>query len=102
MGNLNILKELKNNRKLLSELHNAEYLQEVCRLLPNLAIKTQYGVGNYEFERLAYKEDELVLLFKLQPDSEDMETCMISHFIGDQFIVSARQYLYAYRWYARA
>ena len=102
MGNLNILKELKNNRKLLTELHNAEYLQEVCRLLPNLAIKTKYGVGNYEFEKLAYEEDELVLLFKLQPDREDLETCMINHFIGDQFIVSARQYLYAYRWYARA
>ena len=102
MANLNIFKEIKNNQKLLSELHNAEYLQEVCRLLPNLAIKTQYGIGNYEFERLAYRDDKLVLLFKLQVDGEDLETCMINLFIGDQFIVSASTYLYAYRWYARA
>ena len=42
---LNINNEIDKNQKILSELKNAEYLGEVCKLLPTLLIKTQFGGG---------------------------------------------------------
>ena len=86
--------------KILTELQNAEYLGEVCKLLPNLLIKTEFGVGKYQFTKLAYKDDELVLLFKLSKDNTLVNQDKIEQYIGDQFSISASQYLYAYRWYA--
>ena len=97
---ININDEIKKNKIILSEIKNAEYLGEVCKLLPTLLIKTQFGVGKYHFNKLAYKDDELVLLFKLSNDNKTVIHDKIEHYIGNQFIISANQYLYAYRWYA--
>ena len=97
---LNINNEIDNNHKILTELKNAEYLGEVCKLLPTLLIKTQFGVGKYQFNKLAYKDDYLVLLFKLSKDNKQIIHDKIEYHIGDQFMISAGQYLYAYRWYA--
>ena len=97
---LNMKNEIEKNQKILSELKNAEYLGEVCKLLPTLLIKTQFGVGKYLFDKLAYQDDELVLLFKLSKDNKAVIHDKIEHYLGNRFIVSAYQYLYAYRWYA--
>lgn len=97
---LNINNEIDKNQKILSELKNAKYLGEVCKLLPTLLIKTQFGVGKYSFDKLAYQDDELVLHFKLSKGNKQIIHDKIEHYLGDQFIVTADQYLYAYRWYA--
>ena len=99
---LNINNEIDKNQKILTELKNVEYLGKVCKLLPTLLIKTQFGVGKYLFDKLAYKDDELVLLFKLSNENKSVIHDKITHYLGDQFLVSADQYLYAYRWYAIA
>jgi hypothetical protein len=96
---LNINNESDNN-EILSELNNAKYLGEVCKLLPTLLIKTQFGIGKYSFDKIAYKDNELVLLFNLSKENKAVIHDKIAHYLGNQFIVSANQYLYAYRWYA--
>ena len=97
---ININNEIEKNKIILSEIKNAEYLGEVCKLLPTLLVKTQFGIGKYHFNKLAYKNDELVLLFKLSKDNKTIIQDKIEDFIGNQFVISAGQYLYAYRWYA--
>ena len=96
----NIKNKIKTNSNLLNEIKNAEYLSEVCKLLPTLLIKTQFGVGKYHFNKLAYRDNNLVLLFKLTKDNKQVIQDEIEYHIGNQFIISASQYLYAYRWYA--
>ena len=91
---------MQKQRNIKNELNNSEYLGEVCKLLPTLLIKTQFGIGRYQFNKLAYQDNNLVLLFKLSKDNKKLIHDDIKYHIGDQFIISASQYLYAYRWYA--
>jgi len=98
----NINNEIKKEKRILKNLKNAQYLDEVCKLLPILLIKTQFGIGRYIFEKLAYNNDELVLIFKLSNDNKSVISYKITYYLGNQFLVSADQYLYAYRWYAIA
>jgi hypothetical protein len=102
MQNINMrIKNKSNNEKnKLLEFNNSEYLFEVCKLLPTLLIKTEFGIGKYQFEKIIYKEDKLELLFKLSKDNTSTIQDKIEYHIGNQFIISADQYLYAYRWYA--
>ncbi|MBC8198364.1 MAG: hypothetical protein H8E60_10825 [Candidatus Marinimicrobia bacterium] len=84
----------------LQNYNNSESLSLVCKLLPTLLIKTEFGVGKYQFEKIIYNEDNLELLFKLSKDNTSIIQDEIEYHIGNQFIISADQYLYAYRWYA--
>ena len=38
------------NRTLVEEINQAEYLQEICKETPQITIGTQCGVGRYEFK----------------------------------------------------
>ena len=96
------LKNNINDSDLLNDLNNSKYLDEVCKLLPTLLIKTQFGIGRYQFNKLAYQDDDLVLLFKLSKDNKKLIHDEIEYHFGDQFIISASQYLYAYEYNAFA
>ena len=52
------------NRRLVEEINQAEYLQEICLETPQITIGTQCGIGMYEFKSIGYRDSELILEFK--------------------------------------
>ena len=97
---MNIMKE--NNINLVEEINQAEYLQEICKASPQITIGTQCGVGMYQFKSIGYRDNELVLEFKLIMDSKRTDSDKIAYNIGERCILTAAQYLYAYEYNAFA
>ena len=90
------------NRTLVEEINQAEYLQEICQATPQITIGTQCGVGMYEFKSIGYRDNELVLEFKLVMDNKRTDCERIAYNIGDRCVLTAAQYLYAYEYNAFA
>ena len=90
------------NRTLVEEINQAEYLQEICQATPQITIGTQCGVGMYEFKSIGYRDNELVLEFKLVMDNKRTDCERIAYNIGDRCVLTAAQYLYAYEYNAYA
>ena len=87
---------------LVEEINQAEYLQEICKATPQITIGTQCGVGMYQFKSIGYRDNELVLEFKLVMDNKHTDCEKIAYNIGDRCILTAAQYLYAYEYNAFA
>ena len=92
----------ENNINLVEEINQAEYLQEICKASPQITIGTQCGVGMYQFKSIGYRDNELVLEFKLIMDSKRTDSDKIAYNIGERCILTAAQYLYAYEYNAFA
>ena len=90
------------NRSLVEEINQAEYLQEICKETPQITIGTQCGVGMYEFKSIGYRDNELVLEFKLVMDNKRSDSERIKYNLGDRCVLTASQYLYAYEYNAYA
>ena len=90
------------NRSLVEEINQAEYLQEICKETPQITIGTQCGVGMYEFKSLGYRDNELVLEFKLVMDKRHSDCDRIAYNLGNRCVLTAAQYLYAYEYNAIA
>ena len=90
------------NRTLVEEINQAEYLQEICKTTPQITIGTQCGVGMYEFKSIGYRDNELVLEFKLVMDNKRSDCERISYNLGNRCVLTAAQYLYAYEYNAYA
>ena len=90
------------NRSLVEEINQAEYLQEICKETPQLTIGTQCGVGMYKFKSLGYRDNELVLEFKLVMDNKRSDCERIAYNLGVRCVLTAAQYLYAYEYNAYA
>ena len=90
------------NRSLVEEINQAEYLQEICKTTPKITIGTQCGVGMYEFKSIGYRDNELVLEFKLVMDNKRSDCERIAYNLGDRCVLTAAQYLYAYEYNAFA
>ena len=90
------------NRSLIEEINQAEYLQEICQETPNITIGTQCGVGMYEFKSIGYRDNELVLEFKLVMDNKRSDCDRIAYNLGNRCVLTAAQYLYAYEYNAYA
>ena len=90
------------NRTLVEEINQAEYLQAICQATPQITIGTQCGVGMYEFTSIGYRDNELVLEFKLVMDNKRTDSERIAYNIGDRCVLTAAQYLYAYEYNAFA
>ena len=90
------------NRSLVEEINQAEYLQEICQATPQITIGTQCGVGMYEFKSIGYRDNELVLEFKLVMDKKRSDCDRISYNLGNRCVLTAAQYLYAYEYNAYA
>ena len=56
--------------KMIEEIMQAEYLQEICKQTPHITIGTQCGVGKYKFRSIGYRNEELVLEFDLMRDDK--------------------------------
>ena len=90
------------NRTLVEEINQAEYLQEICKTTPKITIGTQCGVGMYEFKSIGYRDNELVLEFKLVMDNKRSDCERIAYNLGNRCVLTAAQYLYAYEYNAFA
>ena len=90
------------NTNIVEEINQAEFLQEICMETPQITIGTQCGVGMYEFKSIGYRDNELVLEFKLVMDNKRTDCDRIAYNIGDRCVLTAAQYLYAYEYSAFA
>ena len=90
------------NRSLIEEINQAEFLQEICQQTPQITIGTQCGVGMYEFKSIGYRDNELVLEFKLVMDNKRSDCERIAYNLGNRCVLTAAQYLYAYEYNAFA
>ena len=84
------------NRRLVEEINQAEYLQEICLETP------QCGIGMYEFKSIGYRDSELILEFKLVMDAKRSDCERIAYNLGDRCVLTAAQFLYAYEYHAFA
>ena len=97
------MNEMKDqNINLVEEINKAEYLHEICKAAPQITIGTQCGIGMYQFKSIGYRDNELVLEFKLIMDKQRSDCEKIAYNIGDRCILTAAQYLYAYEYNAFA
>ena len=93
---------VEQNRTLVEEINQAEYLQAICKQTPQITIGTQCGVGMYEFRSIGYRDNELVLELKLIMDNKRSDCERIAYNLGDRCVLTAAQYLYAYEYNAYA
>ena len=93
---------IEQNRNLVEEINQAEYLQEICKETPEIRIGTQCGVGKYEFKSIGYRDNELILEFKLVMDTKRSDCERIAYNLGDRCVLTATQFLYAYEYHAFA
>ena len=90
------------NNRLLEEINQAEYLQEICLEAPHITIGTQCGIGMYNFKRIGYRDRKLILEFKLVMDTRRTDCERIAYNFGDRAVLTAAQFLYAYKYNAFA
>ena len=90
------------NRSLIEEINQAEFIQEICEQTPQITIGTQCGVGMYEFKSIGYRDNKLVLEFKLVMDNKRSDSERIAYNLGNRCVLTAAQYLYAYEYNAFA
>ncbi len=93
---------VEQNRTLVEEINQAEFLQEICKETPQITIGTQCGIGKYQFRSIGYRNNELVLEFKLVMDNKRSDCERISYNLGDRCVLTAAQFLYAYEYNAFA
>lgn len=90
------------NNRLFEEIKQAEYLQEICLEAPHITIGTQCGIGMYNFKSIGYRDTKLILEFKLVMDAKWSDCERIAYNLGDRCVLTAVQFLYAYKYNAFA
>jgi len=88
--------------KILNQVNSTEYLSQICNQNPYIILKTQCGTGRYSFQNISYKNNELMLEFKLINDDNYGDTENIAYNIGEMCFLTASQYLYAFEYQAYA
>ena len=87
---------------MLNQVDSTGYLSQICNQNPYIILKTQCGTGRYSFQNISYRNDELVLEFKLINDDNYGDTENIEYNIGNMCFLTASQYLYAFEYQAYA
>ena len=89
------------NTTKLQTTKEAKYFTDLCKQLPLLVIKTQCGVGKYQFSSIGIsKSSNLVIKYKLISDSDFKDNEKIAYYLGDYCYFNAEQFLYACKYYA--
>ena len=83
-------------------LKKLEYLNEVCIHSPSLLIDTKCGVARYKFNKIGYRDNTLLIEFKLLIDSNNNDVTNILYSIGNKCYLTVDQFLYALKFCARA
>ena len=92
----------REKNKIINQVDNTGYLTQICNQNPYIILKTQCGTGKYSFQNISYRNDELVLEFKLINDDNYGDTENIAYNIGNMCFLTASQYLYAFEYQAYA
>jgi len=87
----NITNEINVNHK-----EDTRYLKLLCNEKSDVILKTEFGIGRYEFVEFKELQGELVLEFKLLDDGKYKDTNNIYKHIGNLCFLTIGQYLYAY------
>ena len=90
----------RETNKILNQVNSTGYLSQICNQNPYIILKTQCGTGKYSFQNISYRNEELVLEFKLIEDDKYDDTKSIAYNIGDMCFLTASQYLYAFEYQA--
>jgi len=95
---------MANNRinKMIENVKEVNCITEICKQKPHLILRTQCGVGKYMFMNFCYKNNKIVLEFKLIKDDYYEDSDKILYNIGEVCYLTANQYLYAYEYQAVA
>ena len=92
----------RETNKILNQVDSKGYLSQICNQNPYIILKTQCGTGRYSFQNISYRNNELVLEFKLINDDNYWDTENIAYNIGNMCFLTASQYLYAFEYQAYA
>ena len=60
----------RETNKILNQVDSTGYLSQICNQNPYIILRTQCGTGRYSFQNISYKNEELVLEFKLIKDDK--------------------------------
>ena len=90
------------NNTIAKRLQKLEYLNEVCIHSPSLLIDTKCGIARYKFNKIGYRDNKLLIEFKLLTDSNNNDVTTILHNIGNKCYLTVDQFLYALKFYASA
>ena len=90
------------NNTIAKRLKKLEYLNEVCIHSPSLLIDTKCGIARYKFNKIGYRDETLLIEFKLLIDSNNNDINNILHSIGNKCYLTVDQFLYALKFYASA
>ena len=92
----------RQTQRITNHIEGSRYFSQICNQNPYIIIKTQCGTGRYYFQNISYRNDELVLEFKLIKDDKFSDTENIAYNIGEMCFLTASQYLYAFEYQAYA
>lgn len=92
----------RQTENMLNQVEGSGYLSQICNQNPYIVLRTQCGTGRYSFQNISYRNDELVLEFKLINDDKFRDTENIAYNIGKMCFLTASQYLYAFEYQAYA
>ena len=84
----------------LDNRENTRYLKLLCNEKSDVILKTEFGIGRYDFVEFREFQGELVLEFKLLDDTKYRDTHNIHKNIGNLCFLTIGQYLYAYTYNA--
>ena len=73
------------NININSNTEDRKYISLLCQEQKDLILKTEYGVGRYQFTKFNELQGNLVLEFKLLDDNRYKDTSSINKNIGQDF-----------------
>ena len=79
--------------KLNKEINQAQYLSEICKESPFIVLRTECGEVQYRFNEITFKNDELLLSFKLMKNSKYKATALIQNLVGDDCYLKPEEFL---------
>ena len=79
--------------KLDNEINQAQYLNEICKESPYIVLRTECGKVQYRFNEVTFKNNELLLAFKLMKNSKYKATKTIQNMVGDNCYLKPAEFL---------
>jgi len=79
-----------------------KYISLLCEEKKDLILKTEFGIGRYQFKKFNELQGKLVLEFQLLDDNRYKDTSKINNNIGNKCFLTVQQYLTVYSYLAQA
>ena len=79
-----------------------KYISLLCEEKKDLILKTEFGIGRYQFKKFNELQGKLVLEFQLLDDNRYKDTSKINNNIGSKCFLTVEQYLSVYSYLAQA